>query len=138
MAGWTARHRVFRQHDRVTRSSKLLAGLVVVDAIGAIVAVRRRVAGEPLGIGASLDVRRPTVVILWGTGHSAPLASLAGALVVRRVWPPGLRALGAVFVAGALSEPVFWGRRSCSILGRLVLALHVVLAAGLTLTRDDS
>lgn len=115
-----------------------MAGLLLVDAVGAIVAVRRHVAGEPLGVGASLDVRRPTVLILWGTGHSAPLASLIGALVVRHIWPPGLRALGAVFAAGALAEPVFWGRRSCSVLGRLLLTSHLVLAVAMMVTRHDN
>ena len=121
----------------MTRASKLLAGLLVVDAVGAVVAVRHRVAGEPFGIGGSLDVRRPTVLIFWGSGHSAPLVSLAGALVLRRRWPSVLRALGVVFAAGALCEPVFWGRRSCSLLGRLVLVVHFVLAVGLAVTPDD-
>jgi hypothetical protein len=123
-----------RQDDGVARIDQLLAGLVMVDTIGSIVAVRQRVAGEPLGIGASLDVRRPAVLIFWGTGHSAPLASLVLALVLRRVRPQGLRPLGALFAAGALSEPVFWGRRSCSLLGRLVLISHVVLGVGLAAT----
>ena len=112
-------------------SSKLVAALVLVDAVGATIAVRERVAGEPLGIGASLDVRRPAVLLFWGTGLSAPLASLAGALVVRRIWPSGLRAVGLVFGLGALTEPVFWGRRRCSVAGRVVLGLHVVLAAAI-------
>lgn len=118
-------------------SNKLLAALLGVDAVGATIAVRQRVPGEPLGIGASLDVRRPAVLIFWGTGLSAPLASLAGALVVRRIWPGGLRAFGLVFAFGALSEPAFWGRRSCSVLGRLVLVLHVVLAAAIAIVPHD-
>ena len=112
-------------------SSRLLAALIGVDAVGATIAVRRDVRGEPFGIGASLDVRTPAVLVFWGSGLSAPLASLAGAAVARRIWPRGLRTLGVVFAVGALSEPVFWGRRPCSLVGRVVLVLHVLLAAAI-------
>ncbi len=127
------------QADRMTTSSsKLLAALLAVDAVGAAIAVRDRIAGEPFGIGASLDVRRPAVLIFWGTGLSAPVASLIGTLAIRRSWPAGLRVFGLLFTVGALSEPVFWGRRRCSALGRLVLVLHTTLAAALAVAPHDT
>ena len=53
-------------------TKRLLLALFAVDAAGAAVAVKHRVAGEPLGIGGSLDVRNPVVVALWGTALLPP------------------------------------------------------------------
>ncbi len=108
---------------------KVLAALVAVDAAGALVAIRHRVAGEPLGFGGSLDVRHPAVVALWGTALSAPIASLLLAVVLSRRDPRMLRVLGALFAAGGLVEPVFWGRRPCPRHGRALLTAHVALGA---------
>lgn len=111
---------------RATDSTGVVAALVAVDLVGAVTAWRHRVAGEPLGVGGSLDVRRPLVLALWGSGLSAPLFSLALALAVRR--RPERRVLGALFALGALSEPIFWGRRPCPRGGRMVLLGHFALA----------
>jgi len=111
-------------------TSRLVAALVAVDTAGAILAVRHRVAGEPLGFGRSLDVRHPAVLAMWGTGLSAPLASLIVAVaMIRR--PAALRVLGAAFALGAMSEPVFWGRRPCPGYGRALLLAHVIIAGAL-------
>jgi hypothetical protein len=115
---------------KVSRS-RLLAALVTVDAGGAVVAARHQIAGEPFGFGASFDVRRPSVLIFWGSGLSAPLATLLIAVAVHRRYPAVVRALGGLFAMGGLSEPVFWGRRPCPWQGRALVSAHVALAAKL-------
>ncbi len=89
------------------------------------------VAGEPLGIGGSLDVRNPAVVVFWGTALSAPITLLGLATSLERHRPQALRILGPIFALGGLSEPAFWGRRPCPLLGRVLLVAHVVLASAL-------
>jgi hypothetical protein len=98
-------------------AKRLLIALLTVDAAG----------------GASLDVRNPAVVVLWGTALSAPIASLGLATAVYRHRPEALRVLGAMFALGALSEPVFWGRRPCPRLGRMLLVTHVLVATALAI-----
>ncbi len=112
-------------------TKRLLLALLAVDTAGGAVAVRYRVAGEPLGIGGSLDVRKPVVVALWGTALSAPVTSLAVAAAHYRRRPGALRLLGAMFALGGLAEPVFWGRRPCPAHGRMLLVAHVAVATAL-------
>ena len=112
---------------RTTARAVLLPALLGVDLVGAVVAHRNDVRGEPLGVGRSLDVRRPGVVLLWGTGLSPPLLSLPVAAVVSR-WPSRLRVLAALFAVGGMMEPVFWGRRPCPLHARVLVAAHVSLA----------
>jgi hypothetical protein len=107
--------------------------LFAVDAAGATVAIMHRVAGEPFGVGGSLNVRNPAVVALWGTALSAPITTLGFAAALYRHRPEGLRVMGAAFAVGALSEPVFWGRRPCPRLGRVLLATHVIIASALAI-----
>lgn len=114
-------------------TKRLLLALVAVDAAGGAVAMKHRVAGEPLGIGGSLDVRNPVVVALWGTALSAPITSLGLALALYRHRPEALRVMGAMFALGALSEPAIWGRRPCPRHGRLLLVAHVVIAIALAI-----
>jgi len=91
---------------------------------------RNDLRGEPLGVGGSLDVRRPEVLLLWGTGLSPPLLSLAlAALMSRR--PRRLRVLAVLFAVGGTMEPVFWGRRRCPWHARALVAAHVTLATAL-------
>lgn len=112
---------------------RLLIALLAVDAAGGAVAMKNRVAGEPFGIGGSLDVRSPAVVMLWGTALSAPVISLGLATALCRHRPEAFRAMGAMFAIGALSEPAFWGRRPCPRLGRMLLIAHVVIASALAI-----
>ena len=114
-------------------TKKLLLALFAVDTVGGAVAVKHRVAGEPLGIGGSLDVRNPAVVVLWGTALSAPITSLGLAAALYRHRPEALRIVGAMFALGALSEPAFWGRRPCPRHGRMLLLAHVVIASALAI-----
>jgi len=114
-------------------TKRLLIALLAVDAAGGAVAMKHRVAGEPFGIGGSLDVRNPAVVMLWGTALSAPITSLGLATALYRHRPEALRVLGAMFAVGALSEPAFWGRRPCPQLGRMLLVAHVVIASALAI-----
>jgi hypothetical protein len=111
----------------------MLIALLAVDSAGAAVATKHRVAGEPFGIGGSLDVRNPAVVVLWGTALSAPITSLGLAVALYRHRPGALRVLGAMFAIGALSEPAFWGRRPCPWLGRMLLMAHVLIASALAM-----
>jgi hypothetical protein len=122
---------------RVERKWILLGGLAVADALGAAVAHRHGVAGEPLGLepGRRLDVHRPAVVAMWGTGLSAPLWSLPAAVVAERRRSGAFRVFGTAWAAGALSEPVFWGRRPCPKVGRLAVLAHVGLALALAVDR---
>jgi hypothetical protein len=113
------------------RTKILLLALLAVDAVGGAVAVKHRVAGEPFGIGGSLDVRNPAVVALWGTALSAPITSLGLAVALSRHRPEVLRVMGAMFAVGALSEPAFWGRRPCPRHGRMLLVAHVIVATAL-------
>lgn len=113
------------------RRARLLAALLLVDSTGAWVAARHRIAGEPLGVGRFLDVRRPAVLLFWGTGLSAPLVALIGSVFLLRRAPGARRFLGALLAAGALAEPVFWGRRPCPRHGRALLAVHVALGIAL-------
>jgi hypothetical protein len=119
-------------------TKRLLVAMLVVDVAGGVVAVRHRVAGEPFGIGGSLDVRQPAVLALWGSGLSAPIASLVLAVVMYRHRPRALRAMGALFAFGALSEPVFWGLRPCPRHGRMLLLAHVAIASALAIGSDPS
>jgi hypothetical protein len=114
-------------------TNRLLLALLAVDAMGAAVAMKHRITGEPFGIGASLDVRNPAVVVLWGTALSAPVTSLGLAAVLYRHRPEALRVLAAMFAMGALSEPAFWGRRPCPLFGRMLLMAHVVIAGALAI-----
>jgi hypothetical protein len=115
-------------------TKRLLIALLAVDATGGAVAMKHRVAGEPFGVGASLDVRNPAVVVVWGTGLSAPITSLGLAAAMYRHRPGALRVLGAIFAIGALSEPAFWGRRPCPWFGRVLLLAHVVIASALAIS----
>jgi hypothetical protein len=81
-------------------TKRLLMALLAVDAAGGAVAVKHRVAGEPFGLGGSLDVRTPAVVVLWGTALSAPITSLGLAIALYRHRPGALRVLGAMFAMG--------------------------------------
>lgn len=113
------------------RRIAILTALALVDGTGAVVARRHRIVGEPLGVGTVLDVRRPAVLVFWGTGLSAPLASFVAAAMLLRRSPTALRVLGALFAAGAMAEPVFWGRRPCPRYARALLVLHVALGLAL-------
>lgn len=114
-------------------TKQLLIALLAVDSAGGVVAVRHHVAGEPFGVGGSLDVRNPAVVMLWGTALSAPVTSLGLAFALYRHRPEALRVLGAMFAIGALSEPAFWGRRTCPRLGRVLLVAHVAIGGALAI-----
>lgn len=124
-------------HRSVTTARWCFSALVALDLAGAAIAARHRIAGEPLGVGASLDPRSPAVSVFWGTGLSAPLFSLAmvSAAAVRR--PELLRPAGALFAVGALSEPVIWGRRPCPRSGRAGVIGHVLLALVMSLPDRD-
>lgn len=114
-------------------TKRLLIAFLAVDAAGGAVAMKHRVAGEPFGIGGSLDARSPIVVALWGTALSAPIASLGLAVALYRLRPEALRIMGAMFAIGALSEPALWGRRPCPRLGRMLLVAHVIIASTLAI-----
>jgi len=76
---------------RATRRERIRTALLVVDVLGAVVAYRHDLRGEPLGSGGDVDVRRPAVLALWGTALSPPLVALPIAVALRRS-PLGERA----------------------------------------------
>lgn len=115
------------------RRTQLFATVAALDAAGAVVAARHRVAGEPFGFGGAFDVRRPAVLFWWGSGLSAPLASLLGAALFARRSPRSLRVVGAMLAVGGLSEPAFWGRRQVPRYARAMLVAHVALGSALAL-----
>jgi hypothetical protein len=110
---------------------------VIVDLFGAAAAYRYDIRGEPLGVGRSLDVRRPTVLALWGSALSPPLAALPVVIALRRR-PGAERALAAAFALGGMMEPVFWGRRACPRHARALVRAHVGLAAALATLPESS
>ncbi len=97
------------------RLSKIALALVALDLVGARVARRHGLVGEPLRLRIPDRVPAPVVLVGWGTAVSAPWgmdALLVGLLAgdperARR----GARALAVLRVAGVLAEPVTWGRR---------------------------
>ncbi len=124
-------------HRRVTTARWCFGALVTLDLAGAVVAARHRIAGEPFGVGASLDPRSPTVSAFWGTGLSAPLVALAMVAAAAVHKPALLRPAGALFALGALSEPVMWGRRPCPWSARVAVVGHVLLALVMSLPERE-
>lgn len=124
-------------HRSVTTARWCFSALVILDLAGAAVAARHRIAGEPLGVGSSLDPQSAVVSAFWGTGLSAPLVSLAMATAAAVRRPALLRPAGAVFALGALSEPVMWGRRPCPWSARAGVIGHVLLALVMSLPDRD-
>jgi hypothetical protein len=114
-------------------TKRLVIAFLAVDTAGGAVAIKNRLAGEPLGFGGSLDVRNPLVFALWGTALSAPLASLGLTVALYRLRPEALRMMGGAFAIGALSEPAFWGRRQCPLIGRILLVAHVIIAGAMAI-----
>ena len=112
----------------VTTARWCFSALVILDLAGAGVAARRRIAGEPFGVGSTLDPQSAVVSAFWGTGLSAPLISLATTTAAALRRPALLRPAGALFALGALSEPVVWGRRPCPWPARAGVIGHVLLA----------
>ena len=119
---------------------RLTAALVALDLVGARVALRHGLVGEPLRIRAPEWTPTPVVLVAWGTAVSAPwfmdaaLTTLVAGDDEERC-RRGARALGALRFAGVLVEPATWGRRrprwamalSAAHLG---LAASLVMAAG--------
>ena len=98
------------------RLAGIAAALVALDLVGARVAGRHALVGEPLRLRIPDRVAAPVVLVGWGTAVSAPWgmdALLVGLLAAadpeqaRR----GARALAGLRIAGVLAEPVTWGRR---------------------------
>jgi hypothetical protein len=120
--------------DRPLLVAALAYGAATV--LGARVAVREDVPGEPLGVRVGGRVATQ-LAVGWGAGVSAPwpmaVAALGTALRAGRGPGTAAIALGAATVAGQLVEPVAWGRRPSSPAVTRSLALNLVTSAGLVL-----
>lgn len=114
------------------------AGLFVgCSALGAAIALRQDIPGEPLG------VRVPGSVAVhlacgWGSALSAPAPMQAAALAAAFFAKPGvlwpartLTGLGVAALAGILAEPVTWGRRPRSRAVAAMLPLELACAVAL-------
>jgi hypothetical protein len=96
----------------------LARGALALDLVGAWLAARHHLIGEPLGIRPPRALPEALVVAGWGTALSGPLLAdgvlIAVAPAADRAHPGARRAvalLAALRLAGVLSEPVTWGRR---------------------------
>ena len=103
----------------------------VTDAVGAAVARRHRLVGEPAMIRPPFELEGPLELTVWGTATSAPFLMDAALLVAP---PTGRRVLGALRIAGTLAEPVTWGRRRPRA-AMLLSAAHLALGVALLRSR---
>jgi hypothetical protein len=108
-----------------------------LDILGARVARRHGLIGEPLLVGPPRFVPAPLTTVVWGTALSGPLLIDAALLALTPAVAGGkaiacrvVRAGGVVRLAGVLAEPVAWGRRRPRR-AMLVAAAQLVVAAGL-------
>ena len=102
--------------DERTRLRTIAIALTALDLVGARVALRHHLIGEPLRLRIPASVPHAVALIGWGTAVSAPwamdaalLSSLAGRDGERA--RKAARVLGALRVVGVLAEPATWGRR---------------------------
>ncbi len=86
------------------------------DLVGATVALRLRLEGEPFRIRFPIRLPLPMIVTSYGTALSGPLA-IDGLLAAATCRSDAgqhanlIRRLGWLRVVGVLSEPATWGRR---------------------------
>jgi hypothetical protein len=120
------------------RHAVAAAGLFAIcSALGAAVALREDIPGEPLGIRVPGSVAAH-LATGWGSALSAPapmqVAVLAAAFLARPglAWPRRtLTGIGVAGFAGMLVEPVTWGRRSRSRAVAAMVPLNLASAAAL-------
>jgi hypothetical protein len=124
-----------------------------LDVVGAVVATRKRLVGEPLGIVAPRGLPPALVLAAWGTALSGPLtvdgvllaSTRPGDHAIARSHLP-LRVLGGLRLIGVLSEPATWGRRrprwvvllNVAQLGIAARLIHLSTAPGSLLRRADA
>jgi hypothetical protein len=115
-------------------AGRLALAATTIDVVGAAVAIRHDLPGEPLGIRLPPSIPRPVELALWGTAVSAPFVTDAGLAIlaaadVRRhpAAAAAITALGILRLAGLAAEPATWGRRRPRS-AVLLSAAHVPLA----------
>ena len=128
--------------DPSPRLRALTGARVALDLVGARIALRHGLVGEPLRIRLPDRVPTPVVLVGWGTALSAPWAMTAAHLALAagpdaERTRAGTRALAWLGLAGVLSEPATWGRRRPR--GAMLLsAAHLAVTLGfLHATRRD-
>lgn len=106
----------------------LAAATTLLDLVGARIATRHQLIGEPFRVTVPDSLPESVVLVAWGTALSGPLA-VDGLLLVlaRRSAHRAVAALAMVRLAGVLAEPVSWGRRPPRWT-MVVSAAHVYLA----------
>ena len=119
------------------RRHHAVAAATALDVVGAAVASRLGLVGEPLRITAPAWIPRPVVLVGFGSALSGPLAVDAALLRLAMVSGEGNAApsrwigrFGWLRLAGVLAEPVTWGRRRPSwtmLLAGAQLATSVAL-----------
>ncbi len=125
-----------------TSRRRLALAAVVLDLLGTRVARRHGLVGEPLLITAPETIPSGLVLAGWGTALSGPLLvdGVLGSLCLPAREPShagvrAIRALGALRLAGVLTEPATWGRRAPRWV-MLLGAAHVGVAVALIRTRS--
>ena len=111
----------------------LALGLAANQVVGAAVARKHDLVGEPLGLRLPAVVPGPLELACWGTAISGPLVFAPILVGGRR--RPELRWLAALMVAGQLVEPVVWRRRRPRA-ATAVIAVNLVLSGALAVSRS--
>lgn len=116
---------------------RLAWAALVLDLVGARVATRHRLVGEPFGLPTPGLLPAAFVIPCWGTALSGPLVADAALLAVASGADEGhgrarraVSVLATLRLVGVLGEPVTWGRRPPRQ-AMLVAAGHLVLGVAL-------
>ncbi|MDQ6697623.1 MAG: hypothetical protein M3Z46_09235 [Actinomycetota bacterium] len=119
---------------RDSAAGRLAVAATVIDGVGAVVAHRNQLVGEPFGIRLPLAVPLSTELALWGSATSAPLVMDLFALSLARRPPMDRRrarasiGLGVLRLIGVACEPVTWGRRHATIATAAMVPCHLAIA----------
>ncbi len=118
-------------------SVRVAVAAVVLDAVGAVVAQRKGLVGEPFGVTFPFAGPPGVELVVWGSATSAPAVMDAAALYLagrsqRHSADPRdaklMTALGLCRLVGVTCEPATWGRRP-SKLATMMAPCHAALAA---------
>lgn len=115
-------------------AARLTLAAGVVDGLGAAVARRNLLAGEPFGIRLPVAVPLGVELALWGSATSAPLVMDVAVYCLTRRSPIDRRraralvGLGLLRLVGVACEPATWGRRRSTIASAAMVPCHLAIA----------